>query len=99
MLEDGASAGELQALFGWATLRQVDLYTRKANRARLEDSTVGRLERENKNSIKGRWNSSTLACRGVRCDYSDEKPMKVRHTSQAWRPEAESNRCTRICSP
>jgi integrase len=51
-LEEGASAAELQALFGWSTMKQVELYTRKANRARLEDSAAAHLERENKTGIK-----------------------------------------------
>jgi integrase len=46
--EQGASIADLQAIFGWSTLKNPELYTRKANRAQLEDSAMWRLERGNK---------------------------------------------------
>jgi len=46
-LENGASAVDLQAVFGWDTLKNPDLYTRKANRAKVEASAIAYLDREN----------------------------------------------------
>jgi integrase len=51
-LEQGASIGDLQAIFAWSSLKNPELYTRKANRAGLEESAMWRLERENKTGIE-----------------------------------------------
>src|SRR5580700_7383759 len=36
---------------------------------------------------------------GVRWDNQGEKALNINAVLERWRPEAESNRCTRICSP
>jgi integrase len=41
--DNGASAHELMSIFGWETLKQADHYTKRANRARLATSGIGRL--------------------------------------------------------
>ena len=51
--EQGASIADLQAIFGWSTLKNPELYTRKAKRAQLEESAMWRLERGNKTGIEG----------------------------------------------
>jgi integrase len=38
--ENGATPHELQAIYGWATLKQVELYTRQANRKRLASGAM-----------------------------------------------------------
>jgi hypothetical protein len=47
--EAGATEHQLMALFGWTTPEQAALYTRKANRARLEASAAPLLEARNRN--------------------------------------------------
>jgi integrase len=47
--EAGATEHQLMALFGWTTPQQAALYTRKANRARLEASAAPLLETRNRN--------------------------------------------------
>lgn len=59
--EEGASVAELQAIFGWSTMKQVDLYIKKANRARLEDSAMWRLERGNKTGAEAEQKVALLA--------------------------------------
>jgi integrase len=44
-VEAGATEHELMALFGWSTTKQAALYTRKANRARLEAAAAPLLAR------------------------------------------------------
>jgi hypothetical protein len=39
-VEAGATEHQLMALFGWSTTKQAAVYTRKANRVRLEASTA-----------------------------------------------------------
>jgi integrase len=47
--EAGASEHQLMALFGWSDPQQAALYTRKANRARLEAAAAPLLEARNSN--------------------------------------------------
>ena len=47
--EAGASEHQLMALFGWTTPQQAALYTRKANRARLEAAAAPLLAARNQN--------------------------------------------------
>ena len=44
-IEAGATEHQLMALFGWSTTKQAALYTRKANRARLEAGAAPLLAR------------------------------------------------------
>lgn len=44
--EDGAAEHELKAIFGWTTLKQADVYTRKANKRKLADSGMDHLDRD-----------------------------------------------------
>jgi integrase len=41
----GATEYELMALFGWTTTKQAAIYTKKANRARLEEGAASLLEK------------------------------------------------------
>lgn len=41
--ENGATAHELMALFGWTSLKHAELYTREANRKKLAKSAVDKL--------------------------------------------------------
>jgi integrase len=43
--EAGATVNELMALFGWATERQAVHYTRRANRRKLEETAITKLDR------------------------------------------------------
>lgn len=45
--ENGATPHELQAIYGWATLKQVELYTRKANRKHLAGGAMKLLVARN----------------------------------------------------
>jgi integrase len=47
--EAGATEHQLMALFGWTTPQQAAVYTKKANRARLEASAAPLLEARNRN--------------------------------------------------
>ena len=38
-----AAAAELRAIFGWSTLKQVELYTRKADQRRLARGAMAKL--------------------------------------------------------
>lgn len=42
--EDGATAHELMAMFGWTTLKQAEVYTRKVDRIKLADSGMHHLD-------------------------------------------------------
>jgi len=42
--EAGATEHQLMALFGWTTSKQAAVYTRKANRARLEADAAALLQ-------------------------------------------------------
>lgn len=48
-VEAGATEHQLMALFGWASTKQAAIYTRKANRARLEAEAATFLEGQNRN--------------------------------------------------
>jgi integrase len=48
-VEAGATEHQLMALFGWTTTKQAAIYTRKANRARLEGEAARFLEARNGN--------------------------------------------------
>jgi integrase len=50
-VEAGATEHQLMALFGWSTTKQAALYTRKANRARLEAGAAPLLARVERNEI------------------------------------------------
>jgi integrase len=50
-VEAGATEHQLMALFGWSTTKQAALYTRKANRARLEAGAAPLLARIERNEI------------------------------------------------
>ena len=47
--ENGATAHQLMALFGWETLRQAEVYTRSANRALLAEQAMHMLVPREKN--------------------------------------------------
>jgi hypothetical protein len=47
--EAGATEHQLMALFGWANPKQAALYTKKANRAKLEAAAAPLLEARNGN--------------------------------------------------
>lgn len=42
--ENGATAHELMAIFGWVNIRQAEVYTREAERARLAAGAMGKLD-------------------------------------------------------
>ncbi len=44
--EDGATAHELMALFGWTTLKQAENYTRKADKKKLGDSGMNHMDQD-----------------------------------------------------
>ena len=44
LADNGATDQELMAIYGWTTLRQAELYTRKANRKRLAESGILKLK-------------------------------------------------------
>jgi integrase len=46
--ENGATAHQLMAMFGWLTLKQAELYTRLAERARLSEAGMDTMARRNK---------------------------------------------------
>ena len=48
--EAGASEHQLMALFGWANPKQAALYTKKANRAKLEAAAAPLLEARSSNA-------------------------------------------------
>ena len=47
--EAGATEHQLMALFGWTTTKQAAIYTRKANRAKLESEAAPLLEAQTRN--------------------------------------------------
>jgi hypothetical protein len=47
--ENGATAHQLMAIFGWETLRQAEVYTRSANRTLLAEQAMHLLVRREKN--------------------------------------------------
>jgi integrase len=47
--EEGATELELMALFGWINSQQAAVYTKKANRAKLEAAATARLQVRNRN--------------------------------------------------
>ncbi|WP_338690171.1 tyrosine-type recombinase/integrase [Bradyrhizobium sp. 26S5] len=48
--ENGATAHQLMAIFGWTNIRQAEVYTREAERARLAAQGIGTLD-ETRTSI------------------------------------------------
>ena len=42
--ENGATAHELMAIFGWVDIKEAELYTRAANRKRLAAQAMRKLE-------------------------------------------------------
>jgi integrase len=42
--ENGATAHELMAIFGWVDIKEAELYTRAANRRRLAAQAMSKLE-------------------------------------------------------
>ena len=51
--EAGASEHQLMALFGWTNPQQAAVYTRKANRAKLESQAARLLQGQNRNNYLG----------------------------------------------
>ena len=49
----GATANELMAIFGWKSLKQAELYTRKASERLLIDGAMYKVEPERKSNISG----------------------------------------------
>jgi integrase len=47
--ENGATAHQLMAIFGWETLRQAEVYTRNANRTLLAEQAMHLLLPQEKN--------------------------------------------------
>jgi hypothetical protein len=47
--ENGATAHQLMAIFGWETLRQAEVYTRNANRTLLAEQAKHLLVSREKN--------------------------------------------------
>jgi integrase len=52
LAENGATDHELMSIYGWTTLKQAGLYTRKANRARLARSGIQKLTLANKDPMR-----------------------------------------------
>jgi hypothetical protein len=50
--ENGATSQQLMAIFGWASLRMAELYTRGAEQKRLAESAMHMLEAEEQNSTE-----------------------------------------------
>ena len=50
--DNGATAFQLMAIFGWTDLRMAEKYTRKANQAKLARSAMHMLEAQEQNSIE-----------------------------------------------
>lgn len=47
--ENGATTEDLKAMFGWATSKQPDVYTKAANRAKMGIAASSKLERQDEN--------------------------------------------------
>ncbi len=43
--DNGATAHELMAIFGWVDIKEVEIYTRAADRKRLAAQAMGKLEK------------------------------------------------------
>jgi hypothetical protein len=43
--DNGATAHELMAIFGWSDIKEAEIYTRAANRKKLAAQAMARLER------------------------------------------------------
>jgi integrase len=51
--ENGATAHQLMAIFGWDTLKQAEVYTRAANQKRLAENSMHLIEAEQKSTEPG----------------------------------------------
>jgi len=58
--EAGATEHELMAIFGWTKIEQAALYTRKANRAKLEAGAAHLLQRAEPSPAQSENNAATL---------------------------------------
>lgn len=56
--ENGATAHELMALFGWVNLKEAELYTREADRRRLSLTASSKLSRT---TMRGKGRIAYLA--------------------------------------
>lgn len=43
--DNGATAHELMAIFGWVDIKEAEIYTRAADRKRLAAQAMGKLEK------------------------------------------------------
>lgn len=84
----GASEHQLMALFGWANPQQAAVYTKKANRAKLESQAALLLQGQNRNNdltspvpapLKGtkQQQSVTFSSGGVRWDKQVKKALTI----------------------
>jgi integrase len=50
--ENGATAHQLMAIFGWDTLKQAEVYTKAANRKRLAENSMHLIEAQEQNATE-----------------------------------------------
>jgi site-specific recombinase XerD len=50
--ENGATAHQLMAIFGWDTLKQAEVYTKAADQKRLAESSMHLIEAQEQNSTE-----------------------------------------------
>jgi hypothetical protein len=85
--EAGASEHQLMALFGWTNPQQAGVYTKKANRAKLEAQAAASLETQSSNkSVPPFPAVASRRTVGPKAPY---------HVCLRWRPLPDSNRCCR----
>ena len=70
--EAGATEHQLMALFGWTNPQQAAIYTKKANRAKLEAQAAVLLHPQSSNK-----SVPTFADGGVRWDNHAKKPLNI----------------------
>jgi len=79
--EAGATEHQLMALFGWANPQQAAVYTKKANRAKLEAQAAVLLQAQTSNKSVPLFTGG-----GVRWDRWDENALNIKATFGWWRP-------------
>ena len=87
--EAGASEHQLMALFGWSNPQQAAVYTKKANRAKLEAQAAVLLHAQTSNKL------SHFLRRWRPVGQTGQKAVIISGVFEGWRPQGDSNPCSR----